>query len=221
MFDFLETNYIWIIVAGVIILMAIIGYFAEKSGNHNKTKQKNNKREEEFESEVEEPLTNEFIETEEKAMEDSIYDEEKKEDIYSDVVNSSNDCLEIAEENSFGPFEENLYSDFNEDVEPQMEVSVEPQTELSFEPQEELSFEPLSDEKNDSLDREEPVIENQNNFAYENESINTSYDEPEKKIYADEPIAEIDKETEMSLPSIETLNEEIKDVVDEDDVWKF
>ena len=65
--EFLENNYVWIIVIGVIVLMTIIGYFADKAETkepkEKKIKKKKQKKNQIMESvpEVEEEQTNDEL----------------------------------------------------------------------------------------------------------------------------------------------------------------
>lgn len=204
MINFLETNYIWLIVAGVIILMAIIGYFAEKSEGHKKTKQKVNKMEKE---EIDVPVVNEIAETTVDPFNDDL-----KEDVQSNENESLNVEPEIEDESEFGSFDENLYSDIDEET----ELQVEP---IQGEEVPVQSNEEILEQNNDYGD--ELASKKTSELDYSEEPVSQPSESIEQNSYANEEIDKDVDELGVNLPSLETLDEEIKDVDDEDDVWKF
>lgn len=194
--EFIMENYIWFIIGGIVILMTIIGYIADKT---NFTKKEENKEK------IKHSKKNKIEELEE------IIEEEPKE-----------------ETREINPIE-----DFNMDA---------------FEPAFETD-EPVSEEvsTNESIVEETPVVENSEDLNQEemfdintDEEVDETFEQPaeepqetvEEDLYVgldgtpnaykeDEETEEKDENLEIELPSISSLDSELKEETDEDDVWKF
>lgn len=236
--EFIQENYIWLIVVGAFLLMIIIGYIADRSQKFNKEKPKKEKKpvlkekvEDEVEEEIKEPEgttlnanpLDDFDMT--NGMDNSFndWDENKKIEPEEEVI-----VNEI-------PTMDNSFAEWNDAP---VEETVEQPEETSLEETAELPEEETLIEMNEATEEPEYVETDWNNDQPEQvENLETptefvdSLNEEEPKVpeTVEQPVSEItDDETntgiedlEITLPSIETLNEEIKDVVDEEDVWKF
>ena len=236
--EFIQENYIWLIVVGAFLLMIIIGYIADRSQKFNKEKPKKEKKpvlkekvEDEVEEEIKEPEgttlnanpLDDFDMT--NGMDNSFndWDENKKIEPEEEVI-----VNEI-------PTMDNSFAEWNDAP---VEETVEQPEETSLEETAELPEEETLNEMNEATEEPEYVETDWNNDQPEQvENLETptefadSLNEEEPKVpeTVEQPVSEItDDETntgiedlEITLPSIETLNEEIKDVVDEEDVWKF
>lgn len=239
--EFIENNYVWIIVIGVIVLMTIIGYFADKVDKTDKTekvakpkkekkekKQKKNQDLKEEIPEVEEPLVNmdnsfaeewdensKPIEPDEEVMNiegtadttdwDKLPDEETPsvplQDNNEFIDDEINWDTEIA--NDVVASEEPIFTNSTENVavQPDEEISMN-DNESSTDNIDELPI------QNDEEVKDETPVEIQPNVSEENQE-----EIPEQSDDLDD--------LEITLPNIETLNAEIKDVDDDEDVWKF
>lgn len=198
--DFITENYIWFIVGAVILLMAVIGYYADKTdfGRIKKEKKvKPVKEEIKVEEVVEEPVEK----TEEVALEKPKKEKKKKKDKKKkkketeEQPNEEVDAEELVENNEEKP-EEDLFAEF--DTMPPVE---------SNEMVDESLFAPLTDEQ---------VVESDE--VTENSEENVI-----------EPVSEeIENNNDFELQSVEPTNlpeidlaDSVSPVADEEDVWKF
>lgn len=203
--EFLSENYIWLIVVGVFIIMVIIGYLADKKQNGGKKTKLKDHVEELNDQDMQEPNEVQIDEWEDKPIpkeEDEII-EVKGMDNSFDSWDTSLDNLDenTPEENSESNSEEVVDNQKStDDVEP---VPVEESDTLKSE-------EPFSEPEVsnvESVQEETTVPEETNNSDLEEESTEDETN----------PIEDL----EITLPNIDTLNDEIKDVVNAEDVWKF
>lgn len=205
MLDFLSENYVWLIVIGVFILMIIIGYFADKNQNkEKKPKLKDHVDElDNQENETNDVKIDEWEETPVPKEEDEIIE-----------VKGLDNSFDSWDDNMEGANETSAEESVNED-----NATDESETN-------EESSEVVESAVDESSDIEEPAIEDNS------EMVESAVDEPsetEKPITdivesaEEKPIEEANpiEDLEITLPNIDTLNEEIKDVVDAEDVWKF
>lgn len=183
--EFLEQNYIWIIVVGVFILMIIVGYLADKKQNATNKKQVLKDHVDELDNDEENNQANieEWGDKPVKKEEDEIVESEGL-------------------DNSFDSWDENMNAPLDEDTsEENGEDSLEVVEQSEVEESEISDTEELTNNvENNDLDSNETKIED--DFVTENDN------------------SEIE-DLEITLPNMDTLNEEIKDVVNSDDVWKF
>lgn len=88
--DFVIDNYIWFLVGGIVLLMTIIGYVAEKTEFGKKTKKSTKKETKAVVQEVEVPVVSEpeeVVETEEKPSENEVEETiEPEEELQSEMV---------------------------------------------------------------------------------------------------------------------------------------
>lgn len=259
--EFILENYIWLIVGAVVLLMIIIGYFADKA-EKNKTK-KEIKRPIKEEEHIEEVIADEEEEIEPESTENILdaFDMNANEEIPNDVETLDNEEISDNEEmdNSFA--EDWNTSGANEDLEvptvseesienPSLDEEVEPLDETSVETNDDWNNEIEPELTDDSYEALEPANLEEPEENLSNQEDNTNYFESNefRPVETEEPssdfiepdmenvntvnneseVTEDDNEKiddienlEITLPSIETLNEEIKDVVEDDDVWKF
>lgn len=215
--EFIENNYVWVIVIGVVLLMTIIGYFADKmETKEEKPKKKKEKKNQVLDSvpEVEEQkndgeLPPEWDETK------KVVDEEQEIMNIEGTANTNewNELPEVnfAEENNEMNFDNNDWSmDNNESV---GEEIVEGNQELSFE-QPDFSFENVEVPTEQIDDMNEQVAAE---VVEQPVEVQTSEEE-----VAEEPIPEqIDElnNLEITLPDIESLN--VEENENDEDVWKF
>lgn len=198
--EFIIENYIWFIIGGIVILMTIIGYIADKT---NFTKKEENK---------------EKIKHSKKNKVEKIEELPKQEPV--------KETSEI-----------DLMEDFNMDTEPAFETDepkvddeilnnvVESSQELD-EVVESTKEEPVELEKTEINDEAEEVL---------SETLEKIDEEPKEDIIEEDLYVGLDgtpnayKETleedsenlEIELPSISSLDSELREETDEDDVWKF
>lgn len=214
--EFIENNYIWIIVIGVIVLMTIIGYFADKSEKKEKVpKEKKQKKNNDVKEEI--PEVDETTDIDNSFA--SEWDENNKPvEEENEVINIEGaettdwNTLPDTEETNVEPLEETPEEspmDWDTEISNDVETEEEPIFTGSMEQTE--SEQPESVEVSDTELTENPV-------SVEDEEISNEAEVPTETV--DEPIDELN-ELEITLPNIETLNEEIKDVEDDEDVWKF
>ena len=214
--DFLIQNYIWLIVIGVFILMVVIGYFADKKQNSN------NEKKLKLKDHVDELDANETTEPEVDIAEWGEKPVPKEEDEVIEVKGL---------DTSFDSWDENIEGDTEESKEAEKENSIElPETEENKEENTENTE--VTENKDETVETAEETEESEEKAesvepTEEVEEIEeTENKEEEKEVIPEETIAEEENESaledlEITLPNMDTLNEEIKDVVDADDVWKF
>lgn len=211
--EFLEQNYIWIIVVGVFILMIIVGYLADKKQNATNKKQVLKDHVDELDNDEENNQANieEWGDKPVKKEEDEIVESEGL-------------------DNSFDSWDENMNAPLDEDTsEENGEDSLEIVEQSEVEESEISDTEELTNNvENSDLDSNETKIED--DFVTENDNNINNNNEESNNNESDETVSEINEsekdnneieDLEITLPNMDTLNEEIKDVVNSDDVWKF
>lgn len=212
-YTFLTDNYVWIIVIAVIIVMTIIGYIADKTKFGEKKEQtKKIKPVQEIESTEE---TN----AEESQMDDFTTEEPQMDDFTTEESQMDNFMTEEPTDPEV-TYDENLDSNFEMPTE-----STENETE-PFEPvaplQEEVQEEPMNFEmpmETEEVQQEEIVPENSSESSSEvSEPVNMPVEE---NSISETIFPEESTEEDFGLPSIDTLNQEIAEVEDDEDVWKF
>lgn len=201
--EFIMENYIWFIIGGIVILMTIIGYIADKTNftkreeNREKIKHSKKKKIEELEEIIEEePVqeTHEINPIEDFNMEgfepafdtDEIVAEETS--INEPIVMEDPVAEKIKDINEEEMFDMNIDGEVEETVEEPTEMDKD----LEVEPQE--------------------IAE---------EDLYVGLDGTPNAYKEDEEIEEQDENLEIELPSISSLDSELKEETDEDDVWKF
>lgn len=194
--EFLSENYIWLIVVGVFIIMVVVGYFADKKQNAPKK--------EKLKDHVDELDNQEDVETN---------DVEINEWEDKPIPKEEDEIIEVkGVDNSFDSWDTNLEAlDENNSTE---ETSEEVQTE---QPTEEVVEEPNSDNSIEEVNASE---ESEETNKEEQPVPEVELSEEQTKEIPEENTNQIE-DLEITLPNIDTLNEEIKDVVDAEDVWKF
>lgn len=206
MADFLSENYVWLIVVGVFIIMVIIGYFADKAQNSDKSKKTKLK---DHVDELDDNTENEDIKIDE--WEDKPVPKEEDEVIEVKGLDNSFDSWDTSLDSIN---EEEKKEEANSEESPE-----EPKEEIpesNDEAAEEAEVEPAEEEV---IPEVEELAEEEKEEAPIKEVEEQPIEEleEEKKDEAADPIEDL----EITLPNIDTLNEEIKDVVDAEDVWKF
>ncbi len=224
-YTFLSENYVLIIVIAVIVIMTIVGYIADKT-NFGEKKEKAPK-EKKKKVVKEEPVENNE-ETMDSFMTKDVTPEEKTES----TLDNSNDV-------SFDSFEP--VAPLNDDHLESNEMNFEMPSDL---PEQETVQNPVSDEITENESTQNETMDNSLESSISNENTNIddsnvpSSDEIKTDVVEDhiseepvsteemnvteEPVSTEEVSTDdFSLPSIDKLNQEIADVEDDEDVWKF
>lgn len=224
-YTFLSENYVLIIVIAVIVIMTIVGYIADKT-NFGEKKEKTPK-EKKKKVVKEEPVENNE-ENMDSFMTNDVTPEEKAES----TLDNSNDV-------SFDSFEP--VAPLNDDHLESNEMNFEMPSDF---PKQETVQNPVSDEitENESTQNETMDSSLENSISNENTNIDDSNvpssdekktdvvedhisEEPvstEEMNVTEEPVSTEEVSTDnFALPSIDKLNQEIADVEDDEDVWKF
>ena len=199
--DFIMDNYVWFIVIGVIVLMAIIGYFADKTDFGRKTKEEKSDKVEKVDKKKNKKEKNKKvtkIEIDAKGIDELSKDVANKKNKKSEV----NDIIDNV--NLEQPLEQPLI-----DVQDMPLPTANETVDQSL-------FAPLSDQPSEVIDNtvnNETVVseENTNDINTINEVVN---DEPESQ---PEDLKNIEPAT---LPDIEDKKKDEK-VAEEEDIWKF
>ena len=199
--DFIMDNYVWFIVIGVFVLMAIIGYFADKTDFGRKTKVEKSDKVEKVDKKKNKKEKNKKvtkIEIDAKGIDELSKDVANKKNKKSEV----NDIIDNV--NLEQPLEQPL-TDVQDMPLPTANETVD-----------QSLFAPLSDQPSEVIDNtvnNETVVseENTNDINTINEVVN---DEPESQ---PEDLKNIEPAT---LPDIEDKKKDEK-VAEEEDIWKF
>ena len=208
---YIQDKYVWIIIVGIVLIMTVIGYIAEKKDfSTSNKKQKEIKKNENIEKNESDLQTNQIDMSLPEVSEDLL---DTNQEFSNDIIPEPNETVldefntnssEIdSNYDSSGELDnsEGMYNfdDDNNDTIVHNDSFVEKENVDNILPvQEQANSEEISFEDNSNELQE-------NNFENDNNAVSKSYD----------------SDLEIELPNIETLNEEIKDVIDEDDVWKF
>ena len=242
--QFINDNLIWLIIIGSVLVLALIGYIAEKNGFGTNTK-KDSKKEDKIENEkIPVDSTKEEVITEgESDLNDdnSTLNEESPIDI-SDELDSKDDFeLENADNKSATPVEPVEESTDEISIE---EPSVEPVEESTDEKSfEEPSVEPVeepADEKSLEEPTVEPTKESTDEISFEEPTIEpvgeTNIEKPEEDLYApfgdqefnktdlniDDDFNKILNDVDEAAKATDTKEvESAVNTVEDDDIWKF
>lgn len=241
--NFVTENYIWIIIIGIVILMTIIGYIADKTDFGKESLKKNKVKKEkdvaEFDNNDEPNVTEAFNTDELEVSEEETNIPSKKElrRMKKEEARKQKEELKKQREEEKKQREEekrlkeeaklnnqeNKY-DENEQIQTNSQEEID-----SPESQEAVTETPKNDIFNEPFSFEEPETKTESQVQDTHANIFT---EPEVYEHKDEPKSEVPTESkedskndldeipEIELPSIESLDEELKDD-EEDDVWKF
>lgn len=211
---FLLENYVWIIVGVIIVVMTIIGYIADKTDFGNKKEKPVKKQKESNIEKIEEPVLEETADA-------SAFEEEKIDE--DPEIDYTQEISPVAPLDDFEMPEESGIEQENISEEPSsLEEPVVLDDNMNEELQQEdnnISFdEAVSEEMPDSIEEEvsEPV---DNVFEEIKEDENSELNSDEQSDINTEESESLNEQFE--LPNIDKLNEEIADVEQEEDVWKF
>lgn len=204
--DFIANNYVWLIVVGIIILMAVIGYFADKT---------------DFGRKVKTEKTEKNVEKIEKKKNKKEKDK-KPNKIVVDAKGINELSKEVAEKNAL--VQENNYLDNNNEV-----SFVPPATDNIPTDNQQFSapavneavdqslFAPLTDQNNTVVDGNQEVKEPTAVAGAVSEVVEEEPENPNEN--QSEELKNIDP---VTLPENTEDNKKNNDVVaEEEDIWKF
>jgi hypothetical protein len=192
--NFINNNYVWLLIVFIIILMALIGYIAENQGNLKQEKKKNTLESDSYrKKDIEKSNSNE-------ALEESIDYNENQENINDFEIDSNIDELDLKEEVKEEPIEEDMSDkkDLEEDI-----------------ADNKTKEENISDEKNSEDPIEEDLYAPLGNKEF-NRDLNI--DKDFNNILDD--VEETAEEADIELPKLNETDEESLET-DEEDIWKF
>lgn len=196
--EFIEENYIWLIIIAVIVVMTIIGYIADKTdfGKNKTEKVKKEKTKKEKKSKKEKQKETEKLNEEEMEL----------------PIELPKDDIDIAEDFPIDLDEENIEPAFNTDEMDLEKQNIEPQVDETSnnEIEEPIYAESTSEEPS----VEEPISEDL--YVGLDGTPNTYKDDSLVDGLVDEK-----ENLEIELPSIDTLDKELEEEIEDDDVWKF
>ncbi len=244
--NFMVENYIWIIIIGIVVLMTIIGYIADKTdfGKESIKKQKKEKVEPAFDTDefVDDTVTpNSMVEEPEKIDKKALRQAQKEEARKAkEEAKRQKEEAKRAREEEKRQQKEALEQEKAEVNQPEVETSSEdvPSNETLSAP-EERSVEQNVVEENPTLEEqpksdlfepmEEPALEVPEEPKKEMEEKPQEeyiFETPEEKKESDKKEKSDKKEEsedipEIDLPSIESLDKELNEDTEDDDVWKF
>ena len=248
--DFLLENYIWIIVVGVFILITVVGYFAdkkEKKAAEPKLKDKVEELDENLDNEEadikeweDKPAVEEEDVVESKAIDTFDSWDTDMESLEELPTNEENKIEDLSDNFEWNNEEEKQNENKEEEIKEE-EIKEEPKEEVKEEKEKKKKRKLFGKKKENEEENKEEETNEEPKEEIKEENLDEVKEEKEEKI--EEPIEELDStidepvlqndewdmkndeseidDLEITLPNIETLNNEIKDVIDTDDVWKF
>lgn len=210
--DFIMDNYVWFIVIGVIIIMAIIGYIADKTDFGRKNQSENNEKIKEKKKVKKEKKVKEVkptkIEVDAKGINELSQDVTDK--------NFKNDNVQI---NDVANNETNVNVDLSADT------NVPPVDNAQFtspnvnETIDQSLFAPLTEQTQPIADT--AVMDNTNSSFTENNGVSELIEEKPEDIDNNQNI-ELENVTPATLPEVTDENtKKTEPVAEEEDIWKF
>ena len=218
MLDFINSNYIWLIIIAVVLLLALIGYIAEKNGFGKKLEKIPEKKEDTLEaikeSVLDEKTEEPIEEISENNIEETPNDEvEEDSELTSEKVDNSNE--ENIDEDLYAPLGD---QEFKNDEEEKDDVETFDFTD--------------SDEKNEKIDeptfdfsednKEQSVVQDNSNPFDSVEELKEV--KPEKLPIDEEPKEKksMDEDLYAAFEDMEEKDkEDKKETTEEEDIWKF
>ena len=202
-YTFFQDNYVWIIVIAVIVVMTIIGYIADKTKFGEKKEKIEKVKPIKKTEENQEPVV------EESPMDNFMTEEPIEQEVAFNNDMEANFEMPTNEEVGFETFEPvaSLPEDSQNEMmnfEMPMETVEEQNEEVLPETQEVENLSEVSEESENM-----PVEENMNQETTNEETLN-------QEVPTEESV-----EDNFKLPSIDKLNQEIAEVEEDEDVWKF
>ena len=204
--DFIANNYVWIIVVGIIILMAVIGYFADKTDFGRKVKtektEKNIEKIEKKKNKKEKDKKPNKIVVDAKGI-----NELSKEVAEKNALVQENNSLDNNNEVSFvPPATDNIPTDNQQFSAPTVNEAVD-----------QSLFAPLTDQNNAVVDGNQEVKEPTAVAGAVSEVVEEEPENPNEN--QSEELKNIDP---VTLPENTEDNKKNNDVVaEEEDIWKF
>lgn len=204
--DFIANNYVWLIVVGIIILMAVIGYFADKTDFGRKVKtektEKNVEKIEKKKNKKEKDKKPNKIVVDAKGI-----NELSKEAAEKNALVQENNSLDNNNEVSFvPPATDNIPTDNQQFSAPTVNEAVD-----------QSLFAPLTDQNNAVVDGNQEVKEPTAVAGAVSEVVEEEPENPNEN--QSEELKNIDP---VTLPENTEDNKKNNDVVaEEEDIWKF
>lgn len=204
--DFIANNYVWLIVVGIIILMAVIGYFADKTDFGRKVKtektEKNVEKIEKKKNKKEKDKKPNKIVVDAKGI-----NELSKEAAEKNALVQENNSLDNNNEVSFvPPATDNIPTDNQQFSAPTVNETVD-----------QSLFAPLTDQNNAVVDGNQEVKEPTAVAGAVSEVVEEEPENPNEN--QSEELKNIDP---VTLPENTEDNKKNNDVVaEEEDIWKF
>ena len=204
--DFIANNYVWLIVVGIIILMAVIGYFADKTDFGRKVKiektEKNVEKIEKKKNKKEKDKKPNKIVVDAKGI-----NELSKEAAEKNALVQENNSLDNNNEVSFvPPATDNIPTDNQQFSAPTVNEAVD-----------QSLFAPLTDQNNTVVDGSQEVKEPTTDAGAVSEVVEEEPENPNEN--QSEELKNIDP---VTLPENTENNKKNNDVVaEEEDIWKF
>lgn len=224
--EFIENNYVLIIVIGVIVLMTIIGYFADKM--ETKEKQPKVKKKKEKKNQIMEQVPEMEVQNVEGELPPEWDENHKAVDEEQEIMNiegtgSTDEWNELPTEPVEVSFDETT---------PNVEENELDGTMFDF------GTDDMFVQNNESSEIPEVEIDNNVEVSETEENVNNEEAPIEfnESVESNDEVAEEDSETieevipeqidelnnlEITLPDIQTLNDEENKSSDDEDVWKF
>ena len=212
--SFVEANYIWLIIIGVILVLSLIGYIAEKNGY--KKVEKDAKEKDKENENIKKEEIKEISEPQEEPQEIIVEPEIDFNNFDTDVVLEEPKKKEKKSKKKDKKKKEEVkevvptFDDLNIVEQP---VTVEPTINLDVKPLEEDLNAPLGEIKVE----ESPALE----------EIPADLYAPIGDVVKEEPLevetldVEDVKPIDASLPNLDTIKDTNEEVTNEDDIWKF
>lgn len=217
--EFIAENYIWFIIGGVVILMTIIGYIADKTNftkkeeNREKIKHSKKNKVEKIEEELPEdepvvgtpeinPIEDFNMDFAEPAFETDEPEITENQDLVNEGDNSEITDFDEEYENAEETNENFVLGETPVETEEANENVVLDETPVEAE------------EINENIALDENPVETEEDLYVGLDGTPNAYKEIENS-------EETNENLEIELPSLSSLDNELKEETDEDDVWKF
>lgn len=205
--NFIQNNYIWLIIGIVVIAMTVVGYFAEKTGFSFKDKRNSNDKE----SEIDEEVQDLNVVPKEEGIADIIRENTEVPSIpaYQEDVSETTPVVDNQEQNNDVPEEAINLEDSNEDL--YKPLSTTPEEDTTSEIPDELYAPIDSTPSIDSTEDSNITLENVTPFSMDEENPSEQIEDENSeysRLFPSDPII-IDGEKK----------EEPEEEVAQEDIW--